>query len=94
VDKVRGGKAAHPRVVELLRERVDPARPVLVSVGHAAAPIWADRLRILLQQSFIIGELFACEIGPVVGAHVGPGCVGAVMFQPTDEELPLIAPLA
>ncbi len=94
VDKVRGGKAAHPRVVELLRERVDPARPVLASVGHAAAPIWADRLRTLLQQSFIIGELFACEIGPVVGAHVGPGCVGAVMFQPTDEELPLIAPLA
>jgi DegV family protein with EDD domain len=93
VDKVRGGKAAHPRVVELLRERVDPARPVLVSVGHAAAPIWADRLRTLLQQSFIVGELFACEIGPVVGAHVGPGCVGAVMFQPTDEELPLVAPL-
>ena len=94
VDKVRGGKAAHPRVVELLRERVDATRPVLVCVAHAAAPIWADRLRTLLQQSFIISELFASEIGPVVGAHVGPGCVGAVMFQPTDEEAPLIAPPA
>jgi len=94
VDKVRGGKAAHPRVVELLKERVDAARPVLIGVAHAAAPIWADRLRTLLQQSFIVNELFASEIGPVVGAHVGPGCVGAVMLQPTDEESGLIQPLA
>jgi DegV family protein with EDD domain len=93
VDKVRGGKAAHPRVVELLKERVDASCPVLVGVAHAAAPIWADRLRTVLQQNFIISELVACEIGPVVGAHVGPGCVGAVMFQPTDEEARLIAPL-
>ena len=94
VDKVRGGKAAHPRVVELLKERVDASRPVVVGVAHAAAPIWADRMRTLLQQNFIVNELFASEIGPVVGAHVGPGCVGAVMLQPTDEEAGLIQPLA
>ena len=80
--------------MELLKERVDAARPVLIGVAHAAAPIWADRLRTLLQQSFIVNELFASEIGPVVGAHVGPGCVGAVMLQPTDEESGLIQPLA
>jgi hypothetical protein len=33
------------------------------------------------------------EIGPVVGTHAGPGTVGAAMFQPTPEELPLISPL-
>ncbi len=93
VDRVRGGKAAHPRVVELFKERVDASRPVLIGVAHAAAPIWADRLRTLLQQHFIVSEIFGSEIGPVVGAHVGPGCVGAVMFQPNDEEAPLIAPL-
>jgi len=94
IDKVRGGKAAHPRVVELLKERVDATRPVLVGVAHAGAPIWADRLRTLLQQSFIVSELFASEIGPVVGAHVGPGCVGTVVLQPTDEEAALVQPLA
>jgi len=93
VDRVRGGKAAQPRVVELFKERVDASRPVMIGVAHAAAPIWADRLRTLLQQSFIVAEIFGSEIGPVVGAHVGPGCVGAVMFQPTDEEAPLVAPL-
>jgi DegV family protein with EDD domain len=93
VDRVRGGKAAHPRVVELFKERVDASRPVMVAVAHAAAPIWADRMRTLLQQHFIVSEMLGSEIGPVVGAHVGPGCVGAVVFQPTDEEAPLVAPL-
>lgn len=93
VDKVRGGKAAHPRVVELFKERVDASQPVIVGLGHAAAPVWADRLRSLLQQSFIVSEILDTEIGPVVGTHAGPGSVGAVMFQPTEEETPLVAPL-
>jgi len=91
VDKVRGGKAAHPRLVELFKKRVDATKPVFVGVGHAAAPVWADRLRTLLKESFTISEIIDVEIGPAVGTHVGPGCVGAVMFQPTDEEGALFA---
>ncbi len=93
VDRVRGGKAAHPKVVELFKQRVDAERPVIVGVGHAAAPVWAERLRTLLESSFTVSELMQGEIGPVVGSHTGPGCVGAVMFQPTDEEAALVAPL-
>jgi DegV family protein with EDD domain len=94
VDKVRGGRAAQPRLIELFRERLDPARPVVVSVAHAKAPVWADRLRELLQKSFDVAELIVAEMGPVVGTHAGPGTVGAAIFQPTADELPLVAPLA
>ncbi len=93
VDKVRGGRAAHPKVIELLKQRVDPEKPVVAGIGHAAAPIWSGRLRELLFQHFKISEFLLNEIGPVVGTHVGPGCVGVVMFQPTEEEAPLIEPL-
>lgn len=93
VDRVRGGRAAHPRLIELFVQRVDPQRPVVAAVGHAKAPIWADRLRALLEQRFVAAELLVTEIGPVVGTHSGPGTVGAVLFQPTAEELLLIAPL-
>ncbi|HYG62075.1 MAG TPA: DegV family protein [Thermoanaerobaculia bacterium] len=93
LDKVRGGRAAQPRLVELFRQRVDPSRPVMASIAHAKAPVWADRLRGLLQQSFQTVELIVAEMGPVVGTHAGPGTVGACLFQPTDEELTLIAPL-
>lgn len=93
VDKVRGGRAVHPRLVELLRERVDPARPVIAAIAHAKAPVWADRLRTLLDKSFRVSERIEAEMGPVVGTHAGPGTVGAALFQPTGDELPLVAPL-
>ncbi len=94
VDKVRGGRAAQPRLVELLAKRVDPSRPVVVSIAHAKAPVWADRLRGLMARTFRFSELIVAEMGPVVGTHAGPGTVGAALFQPTEEELPLVAPLS
>jgi DegV family protein with EDD domain len=93
VGQVRGGRAAQPRLLELFRERIDPKRPVIVSVAHAKAPVWADRLRDLMQKSFDVAELIVAEMGPVVGTHAGPGTVGAALFQPTADELPLLAPL-
>lgn len=93
VDKVRGGRRVHPRIVELVRERIDPQLPIVACVAHAQAPVWCDRLRRLLEKSFDIRESLQTDIGPVVGTHAGPGCVGTVFFQPTEDEWPLIAPL-
>jgi DegV family protein with EDD domain len=93
VDRVRGGRAAHPRLIELFRERVDPQKPVVVTVAHAKAPVWADRLRGLIEKSFQVTEILIAEMGPVVVANAGPGTVGAALFQPTPEELALIAPV-
>ena len=89
VDRVRGGRAAHPKLVELLREKVDPNRPVVVTIAHAKAPVWADRLRGLLEKSFQVKEILIGEMGPVVAANAGPGTVGVALFQPTEEELEL-----
>ncbi len=93
VDRVRGGRAAHPRLIELFREKVDPKRPVVVTVAHAKAPVWADRLRGLIEKNFQVKEILIAEMGPVVAANAGPGTVGAGLFQPTEEELGLIGGL-
>ena len=93
LDKVRGGRAAHPRIVELLGERLQPDRPVIAGVAHAEAPVWAESLGQLLEDAFDVRELLRTEIGPVVGTHAGPGTVGCVVFQPGDEELELLAPV-
>jgi DegV family protein with EDD domain len=94
VDRVRGGRAAHPRLIELFRERVDPERQVVAAVAQAKAPVWGDRLRSLIEQSFQVSEIFSGEMGPVVAANAGPGTVGAAMFQPTAEEAELIGPIS
>lgn len=94
VDRARGGRRVQPKIVKILGERLDPKKPLICCVAHAQAPVWADRLRQQLEKRFRILELFLADIGPVVGTHAGPGCVGAIAFQPSDEEWPLIAPLA
>lgn len=93
VDRVRGGRAAHPRILELLAGRLQAGRPVLAAIAHADAPVWADRLRQLLEAELEVSELIQGEMGPVVGTHAGPGTVGVAVFQPSAEEAPLVAPL-
>ncbi len=92
IERIRGGSNACARIVELLRGRVDGEREVLACVGHAAAPALSVRLRELIRERLRVAELFENEIGAAVASHVGPGCVGAALFQPTDEELALLRP--
>ncbi len=92
VDRVRGGRAAQRRLVDLLKKKVDPRRPVIAGVAHAAAPLWAERLEATLRAELSVADFLLAEMGPIVGTHVGPGTVGAVVFQPTAEELELLAP--
>ena len=90
VDRVRGGRAAHPRILELMSERADVGRPMLVGVAHAKAPVWADRLRKLVEERFEVVETVVAEMGPTVGAHAGPGTVGVAWLQPDDDDLELL----
>ena len=93
VDRVRGGRATHPRILEILARRLDPRRPIVAGVSHGNAPAWADRLERLLRDAFEVSELVQAEVGPVVGTHAGPGVVAVSVFQPEDDEAALIAPL-
>ncbi|HEY4572410.1 MAG TPA: DegV family protein, partial [Thermoanaerobaculia bacterium] len=90
---VRGGRAAHPRILEILKGRVEPGRPVIAGVSHGNAPAWADRLEKLVRETFPVSELIQAEVGPVVGTHAGPGVVSVSLFQPAGDEAALIAPL-
>jgi DegV family protein with EDD domain len=90
VDKVRGGRKVQPRLIEIFKERLDPDRPVFGALAHASAPKWAGRLLELLKKEYTIVEMLAGEIGPIVGAHTGPGTVGCILFQPNQDELELL----
>lgn len=79
-DKVRGTKKALARVTETLQEYAQ-GQPVKMAVLHGAAPeegaAWLEKLK----QEFNIVESYCTEIGPVVGAHVGPGLLACVMVK-------------
>jgi fatty acid kinase fatty acid binding subunit len=73
LERVRTFDRALNRVVELARE-VDRGHGVCVIVGHADAE--ADAERIGRELDPIAETLMIQPLGPVVGAHAGPGVVG------------------
>jgi len=73
LERVRTFERALNRVVELTRE-VDRGHGVCVIVGHADAQADAERIGRELEP--IAETLMIQPLGPVVGAHAGPGVVG------------------
>jgi DegV family protein with EDD domain len=73
LERVRTFERALNRVVELTRA-VDRGHGVCVIVGHAGAE--ADAERIGRELDSIAETLMIQPLGPVVGAHAGPGVVG------------------
>ena len=84
LERVRTFERALNRVVELTRE-VDRGHGVCVIVGHADAE--ADAQRIGRELDSIAETLMIQPLGPVVGAHAGPGVVGVGCYP--AELLPL-----
>ncbi len=70
-------KAIHRLVTELEQRSVDPGWPVQAGVMHARAEEEMARIARLMRDRFNISQLFALELGPVIGVHVGPGALGA-----------------
>ncbi len=58
---------------------VGAGRPVDAVVAHALAPLQAEQLWAALERQVVVRERLETLIGPVVGAHVGPGAVGLVV---------------
>jgi DegV family protein with EDD domain len=80
LERVRTFERALNRVVDLVRE-VDRGKGVCLIVGHADAEADAERVGRELEP--IAETLMIQPLGPVVGAHAGPGVVGVGCY-PAD----------
>jgi DegV family protein with EDD domain len=81
LEKVRTSAKAIARLVWLTAEAAGHGR-VDLAVHHLAAPARAEQVATLLRAAIAdIGELYISELGPVVGAHLGPGAIGTVVVR-------------
>ncbi|MCE5203423.1 MAG: DegV family protein [Coriobacteriales bacterium] len=76
---IRGRKKSLAALVDIVGERRDAAVGETVAIGHADAPEEAEYIRSVIEERWAPAEVLMLEIGPVIGAHVGPGMV-AVSF--------------
>jgi DegV family protein with EDD domain len=75
VERVRTSRRAFDRMADLLRERAQAGADAWM-VQHIRAPSEAQRLVDLGRELFGSEPTATSEIGPVIGAHVGPGLLG------------------
>lgn len=75
VDKVKGKKSCNLWLINKLAEKpADPSYKLVI--GHSNAPERAETFKQQLVEAGVTNEIFITCIGPVVGTHIGPNCLG------------------
>jgi len=75
IERVRTRRRAFQRLVEFAHDRKEAGAGAWV-VQHIHDPDTARRLVDECRQVFGSDPIFVSEIGPVIGAHIGPGLLG------------------
>ncbi len=81
IAKVRTKHKAMEHLLELVEERVRGGTSVRVTVIHAQAAEEALALGEEVRGRFNCVEMYFSELGPVIGAHVGPGTLGLAFYS-------------
>jgi len=76
--KVRSRQKAYYRLIELINR--DDTQPRTIVLGHAAAKDDCVNFAMMLKETFVNTEIVRTEIGPVIGTHSGPGCIGVAFW--------------
>ena len=90
-DKARGRKAALETLVNQMKRTLHPDTKLdSVIISHSNCLEDAEKVASLVREAVEVREIMLVMMGPVVGAHVGPGCIAlfyeADMDRPTYEE--------
>lgn len=73
VAKVRGRKSSMTELVNRMKATIDTERFPYVSVFHGDCPEEADALEAMVKEAYPQLEVLRGDVGPVIGAHTGPG---------------------
>jgi len=80
-DKVRGRKAALKTLAAQLKRSLNDVKDLdTIIISHSNCAGDAEALAAMIKSSLNVREAFIVMMGPVIGAHVGPGCV-ALFFE-------------
>jgi len=80
-DKARGRKAALETLVSQMKRALNPGTKLdTVVISHSNCKEDAEKVAAMVRETAEPNEIFVVMMGPVIGAHVGPGCI-ALFFE-------------
>lgn len=80
IDKVRGANKALAKIFDYFKEYAKEEK-LCVGISHASNLDEAKKIEQKLKENFNIKEFVITDIGPVIGAHVGPGTIAIMMHK-------------
>ncbi len=83
VEKPRGRRRAMEAQLEQMRRGWTPEESPLVVIGHGDVPDRAGMLREAVLSEFPQAQAVLSPIGPVIGAHTGPGMLALIFWGST-----------
>jgi len=81
LEKVHGLKKAKKRFLEIMEQRSDHIKEQVVGISYAQDLDGAMEVRDLIAQKFGVNKFVISEIGPLIGAHVGPGTLAVFFYN-------------
>lgn len=81
ISKQRGRKKAFKWIKTEMDRKGQTIEGKTVFVGHSNAPEIMEEFKRWLLSQWQPKEIIESEIGPIVGVHAGPGCVGLVVVD-------------
>jgi DegV family protein with EDD domain len=86
IKRVRGNRKAFLEFASAFEADTDDEPSLRVGIAHAEAPEKAQALAEMVRRTRSSAELeLVTSLGPVVGAHAGPGTVGFFWFDDRDD---------
>lgn len=82
-EKPRGRKRAIAAQLAQMKQGWMPELGKLVIVAHGDCPDGVDQLRQEVSAQFPEAEIYTVDIGPVIGAHTGPGMLAVLYWGST-----------
>lgn len=80
IEKIRGRKKAIATQATRMEQGWEPALGKTVLIGHADDLDAAEILKERVEELFPNAEVQIAEIGPIIGAHVGPGTLALIYW--------------
>lgn len=81
IDKIRGSKRVIPKMVEIIKNNGYDIKGKTLAMAHGAIPDKLEELKQAIQEQFQPAGFEIAEVGCVVGAHSGPGVIGAFFIR-------------
>lgn len=80
MEKVQGRKKALKKLVDKMEETFIPDKNDVIFIGHGDCLEDAERVKDDVRERFGVKEIYIDFIGPIIGAHSGPGTVALFYY--------------